>query len=215
LFKHCYYCFVWWTVCNLSVCKKVNRQYKHNLSCTLHYHRRPYRRIKVHRPFTVASLECHNHHRWLCGRITVRRHFTVASLEMPQSSPTTLQTDYVHRHFTVASLEMPQSSPTTLRSDYSPSAFHSSLTGNATIITDDFVDGLSQSAFYRGWWKWHNHRRLCRWNPVHQHWSAVHDHWQVHRRTVRIPKGKALNASLIACRCRRNYRRTAKNMEGN
>jgi hypothetical protein len=77
------------------------------------------------------------------------------------------------------------------------------------------VDGLSQSAFYRGWWKWHNHRRLCRWNPVHQHWSAVHDHWQVHRRTVRIPKGKALNASLIACRCRRNYRRTAKNMEGN
>jgi len=38
LFKHCYYCFVRWTVCNLSVCKKVNRQYKHNLSCTLLYH---------------------------------------------------------------------------------------------------------------------------------------------------------------------------------
>ena len=162
LFKHCYYCFVRWTVCNLSVCKKVNRQYKHNLSCTLLYHWRPYRRIKVRRPFTIASLE------------------------------------------------MPQSSSMNLRMDYSLSAFHSSLTGNATIITDDFANGLSPSAFYRGWWKWHNHRRICRRNPVRQHWSAVHNHRQVHWWTVRISKGEALNASLIACRCRR----TAKNMEG-
>jgi len=101
LFKHCCYCFVRWTVYHLSVCRKVNRQYKHHLSCTLHYHRRPYRRI------------------------TVRRHFTVALLEMPQPSPMTLRMDSI------------------------PSAFHSSVAGNATTITDDFVDrfqsvGISQ-----------------------------------------------------------------------
>jgi len=66
-----------WTVCNLSVCRKVNRQYKHNLSCTVqspmsiptdyspstfhrelhwkfHNHRRPYRRITVHQHFTES-----------------------------------------------------------------------------------------------------------------------------------------------------------------
>jgi len=110
LFKHCCYCFVRWTICNLSVYRKVNRQYKHNLSCTLHYHRLPYRQI------------------------TVRRHFIVASLEMPQSSLTTLWTDY------------------------SPLAFHSSLTGNAITITDDFANRLSSLAFHREWWKCHNHR---------------------------------------------------------
>jgi hypothetical protein len=93
LFKHCCYCFMRWTVCNLSICRKVNRQYKHNLSCTLHYHQRPYRRITVRRPFIVTSLE------------------------MPQSSPTTLRMDLVCWHFTVASLEMPQLSPTTLCND--------------------------------------------------------------------------------------------------
>jgi len=67
LFKHCCYCFVRWTIYHLSVCKKLNRQYKHHLSCTLHYYRRPYRQIPV------------------------RRHFTMASLEMPQPSPMTLR----------------------------------------------------------------------------------------------------------------------------
>jgi hypothetical protein len=52
LFKHCCYCFVRRTVYHLSVCMKVNRQYKHHLSCTLHYHRR----IPVRRHFTVAIL---------------------------------------------------------------------------------------------------------------------------------------------------------------
>jgi len=33
-------------VCNLNVCRKVNRQYKHNLSCTVHDHRCLYRRIQ-------------------------------------------------------------------------------------------------------------------------------------------------------------------------
>jgi len=32
LFKHCCYCFVRWTIYHLSVCRKVNRQYKYNLS---------------------------------------------------------------------------------------------------------------------------------------------------------------------------------------
>jgi len=98
---------------------------------------------------------------------------------------------------------------------FNPLAFYSGLIRNATIITNDFVHGLSPSTFYRGWWKWHNHRRLGRWNPVCGHLSAVHNHQQVHRRTVQILKGGALNASLIACSFRQNYRRTAKNMEGN
>jgi len=121
LFKYCCYCFVRWTICNLSVCRKINRQYKHNLSCILHYHRRPYRRIIAH------------------------RHFTVASLEMPQASPMTLCTDYSRQHFTIASLEMPQPSPMTWRTDYVRRHFKESG-GNATI-TDEFVDGYSQSAF--------------------------------------------------------------------
>jgi hypothetical protein len=130
-------------------------------------------------------------------------------------------------------------SPTSIPTDYSPSAFHSNFTRNATIITDDFAHGfsllafyssltrnatiitndfvqwLSLSAFYRGWWKWHNHRRLGRRNPVCRHLLAVYNHRQVHRRTVWILKGGALNASLTACSFWQNYRRTAKNMEGN
>jgi hypothetical protein len=111
----CYY-FVRWTVNNISVCRKVNRQYKHNLSCTVHDHRRLYQRI------------------------TVRRHFT------------------------------------------------ESFTRNA-IITDDFVDGLRPSAFHRECWKCHNHRRLCNRITVRRHLSAVHNYRQIHRQTVRIPKG--------------------------
>jgi hypothetical protein len=131
LFKHCCYCFMRWTVYHLSVCRKINKQYKHHLSYTLHYHRRLY---------------------W---RIPVLRHFTVASLEIPQPSPTPLWTDT------------------------SSSAFHSSVPGNAITITDEFTDG----------------------------YQSVN--------IVRIPKGWALNASLTVCICRRNYWRTAKNMEGN
>jgi hypothetical protein len=52
LFKHCCYYFVRWTVYHLSVCRKVNRQYKYNLTCTLHYHRRPYRWTKIRQYFT-------------------------------------------------------------------------------------------------------------------------------------------------------------------
>jgi len=65
-------------------------------------------------------------------------------------------------------------------------------TANATII-DEFADGfqsigmLSVGQYYR----------------------------QIHRWTVRISKGSALNASLTVSRYRRNYRRTTKNMEGN
>jgi hypothetical protein len=145
LFKHCCYCIVRWTIYYLSVCRKIIRQYKHHLSCTLHYHRRSYRRIPV------------------------LRHFTVASLEMPQPSPTPLWTDT------------------------SSSTFHSSVPGNATTITDDFADEYQSVGIV----------------------SASHNYWQNHRQTVRIPKHWALNASLTTCICRRNYRRTAKNMEGN
>jgi len=113
-------------VCNLCVYRKVNRQYKHNLSCTVHYHRRPYRR--------------------LCEQITVRRHFTEsfignatiiddvvdglqsvdisqrASLEMPQS-PMTVQTDSFRRHFTES--------------------------GRNGTITDDFADGVQSVGISR------------------------------------------------------------------
>ena len=79
MFKHCCYYFVRWTVYHLSVCRKVNRQYKYNLSCTMHYHRHPYRRNKVRRHFTeswkIITGKCHNY-RKLCRRPTVRRHFT-------------------------------------------------------------------------------------------------------------------------------------------
>jgi len=54
LFKHYCYYFVQWTVYHLSVCRKVNRQYKYNLSCTMNYHRRQYRRMKVRRHFTES-----------------------------------------------------------------------------------------------------------------------------------------------------------------
>jgi hypothetical protein len=90
---NCSYCFVWWTVCKLSVCRMVNRQHKHNISWTMHYHRCQYRQIIV------------------C------RHYT------------------------------------------------ESFTGNA-IITDEFADGLSMSAFHKELhYKCHNHRQLCGWIP--------------------------------------------------
>jgi hypothetical protein len=64
---NCYYCFVQWTVCNLSVCRKVNRQYKHNLACTEHDHQLPYWRITrplaFHRELQNIYWKCHNHRR--------------------------------------------------------------------------------------------------------------------------------------------------------
>ena len=98
LFKQCCYCFVRCTVYHLSVCKKVNRQYKHHLSCTMHYHRRPYRRTHVRRYFTKS---------WkiFTGNATITDDFADGLpsvgisqrvekilLEMPQS-PTMLRTD--------------------------------------------------------------------------------------------------------------------------
>jgi hypothetical protein len=127
LFKHCCYCFVRWIVYHLSVYMKVNRQHKHHLSCTLHCHRSPYRRI------------------------TVRRHFTIASLEMPQPSPTMLWTDCIS------------------------SAFHNSVTGKATTITDDVADGFqSVSILQLRHCKCHNyHRRRCRRIPVRRHFIVA------------------------------------------
>jgi hypothetical protein len=113
-------------------------------------------------------------------------------------------------------------SPTSKPTDKLPSAFHSELKNNCL--------------------KCHYHRRLyrrkniCRnfieswkiitWNAtiidVHTDGfqsvgmlSVGHYYRQHHRQTVRIPNSGALNASLTASFCRRNYRRTAKIMEGN
>ena len=82
LFKHCCYCFVRWTVYHLSFCRKVNRQYKYNIYCTVqqlptsiptdshlsashrefknnyskcHTHRRKYRRTNIHRHLIESS----------------------------------------------------------------------------------------------------------------------------------------------------------------
>jgi hypothetical protein len=60
-------------VCNLSVCRRVNKQYKHNLSYTMHNHQRLYRR----KP-SIGILP------------RVAKHL----LQMPQS-PTSLQMDTV------------------------------------------------------------------------------------------------------------------------
>jgi hypothetical protein len=69
---NCCYCFVQWIVCNLSVCKKVNRQHKHNFLCTEHDHRHPYWRITspsaFHRELQNIYWKCHNQrrlYRWI------------------------------------------------------------------------------------------------------------------------------------------------------
>jgi hypothetical protein len=92
------------------------------------------------------------------------------------------------------------------------------------------------------YWKCHNHRQTFRRPELRRHFT---ESWKIitgnatitdecsdgfqsigmlsagqyyrpnHRRTVWIPKGSALNASLTASFCQRNYRRTAKNIEGN
>jgi len=66
------------------------------------------------------------------------------------------------------------------------------ITGNATI-TDDVADGFQSVGML----------------------SVGQNYRQNHWRTVRIPKGRALNASLTASICWQNYWLPAKNMEGN
>ena len=82
LFKHCCYCFVRWTVYHWIFCKKVNRKYEHNTSCTLNNHWRPYRRTTVFRHLTESSKiitpKCHNH-RHPYQRTVVRQHITESS----------------------------------------------------------------------------------------------------------------------------------------
>jgi len=81
-----------WTVCNLSVCRKINRQYKHNLSCTVLGHRRLY--WQINRPST-SHKELHKY--WLY-RLTQSVGISQRVVEMPQS-PTTRNTDTFRRHF--------------------------------------------------------------------------------------------------------------------
>ena len=82
LFKHCCYCFVRWSIYHWIFCRKVNRKYKHNTSCTLNNHRRKYRRKPVRRHLTeslkIITLKCHNHRRPY-RRTYVRRHLTESS----------------------------------------------------------------------------------------------------------------------------------------
>jgi len=108
LFKHCCYCFVRWIVYHLSVCRKVNRQYKHHLSCTMHYHQRPYRWTHVRRYFTET---------WkiFTGNATITDDFADGLLSVSISQR-------VEKYL----LEMPQS-PIILQRDYCPSTFHREL----------------------------------------------------------------------------------------
>ena len=108
LFKHYCYCFVRWIVYHLSVCRKVNRQYKHQLSCTMHYHQRPYRWTHVRRYFTES---------WkiFTGNATITDDFADGLLSVSISQR-------VEKYL----LEMPQS-PIILQRDYRPSAFHREL----------------------------------------------------------------------------------------
>jgi hypothetical protein len=123
-------------------------------------------------------------------------------------SPTSIPTDYspsaFHRHL---HWKMPQS-PTTLRTDYSHSTLHKELhwkchTQSPTTLQTDSVcrhltETFPRNATHNHRWLCgritfvgilHNHQRLCRRITGRQHLSAVHNYWQIHRRTVRIPKG--------------------------
>jgi hypothetical protein len=84
-------------------------QYKHNLSCTVHDHRRLYRRI------TRSSTFHRELHKYL--------------LEM-SLSPTSIPTDTVHRHFTESCKNIHWIFETIIdinTDGYSPSAFHREL----------------------------------------------------------------------------------------
>jgi len=114
---------------------KVNRQYKHHLSCTLHYHRRPYRQIPV------------------------RRHFTVASLEMPQPSPTTLRTDSSPSAF---HSNVPGNA-TTITDTFADGYQSVGVPGNTTTITDDFADAYQSVGIVSACHNYRqNHRRTVR-----------------------------------------------------
>jgi len=89
LFKQCCYCFVWCTVYHLSVCRKVNRQSKDNLSytmpqlpTTLPTHEGP---SAFHREFKNNYFKCHNY-RQLYRRTKVRRHFTENSKKLLENA---------------------------------------------------------------------------------------------------------------------------------
>ena len=63
LLKHCCYCFVRWTVYHLSFCRKVNRQYKYNISCAVQQLPTNSLPSASHREFKNNYLKCHNHRR--------------------------------------------------------------------------------------------------------------------------------------------------------
>jgi hypothetical protein len=92
-----------WAVCNLSVYRKINREYKHNLSCIVHDHRRWYRRIqsvgisqRVAKIFTRNSIIIDVYTDKYSPSALQRELYL---LEM-QLSPTSISTDTVRRHFT-------------------------------------------------------------------------------------------------------------------
>ena len=139
LFKHCCYCFVWWTVYHWIFFRKVNRKYNHNTSCTLNNHRRPYRRTPVRQHLTESSKiitpKCHNHR-----RTPVRRHLTESSkIITPTSIQTTLSTSIPtdirpsasYREFENNYTEMPHS-PTSIPTETSPSTSHKEFENNYT-----------------------------------------------------------------------------------
>jgi len=82
--------------------------YKYHLSCTLHYHRCPYRRTHVRQYFTES---------WkiITGNATLTDDFA-------DGLPSVSISQRVEKYL----LEMPQS-PTTLQTDYRASAFHREL----------------------------------------------------------------------------------------
>ena len=91
---NCCYCFVRWAVCSLSVCRKINRQYKHNLSCTVHSHRRLY--WQINRP-SASHKELHKY--WLYRR-TQSVGISQRAVEMPQSL-TWIPMDCICQHLSV------------------------------------------------------------------------------------------------------------------
>jgi hypothetical protein len=110
---NCYYCFVQWTVCNLSVCRKVNRQYKHNLACAEHDHQLPYRGLHVRWHFTESC-------KIFTGNATI----------------TDVHTDELHvrRHFIESGWNV------TITNDFADGLQFVSICRQFTI-TDKFIDG--------------------------------------------------------------------------
>jgi hypothetical protein len=116
-------------VCNLSICRRINRQYKYNLLSTVRHHQRPYRRIPLvgilQRVIVFATITdvhtdgqspsvfyrelqniyciCHNHRRLYSRIPSIGSLLRVAKylLHLPQSQ-TSIQTDIVRRYVTLA-----------------------------------------------------------------------------------------------------------------